>query len=294
MLGYRERIPSTDPRLGRSVNHDEQSRRYAFRAPERTVLRAVRHQRHVPIYDQGNTGSCTGMAAVGCMATGAYFPTVDAADAPWLQPLGEPAALRCYSDATRIDPWPGTYLYPPDGDDTGDDTGSDGLSVAKVLQAAGAVSGYTHAFNLDAALAALMDRPLITGTYWLRQMFYPSAEGLVTPGGVIDGGHEYVMDGYDPTRGWVWFTNSWGLGFGVDGRFAMEAEKYGALLAQDGDVTVFTPSTQPAPEPEPGPVHDPADVALWDGPVGQWARKKSRFYRSIREDICGWADVKGL
>ena len=40
--------------------HDERSRAYAHQPPERTILTAVQHQRRVPIYDQGATGSCTG------------------------------------------------------------------------------------------------------------------------------------------------------------------------------------------------------------------------------------------
>ena len=58
--------------LGRHVNHDPRSRRFAFRAQQAT-LAPVFHERHVPIFDQGSLGSCTGNAALGILATGPYW-----------------------------------------------------------------------------------------------------------------------------------------------------------------------------------------------------------------------------
>lgn len=282
----RERLPRTDRRLGRNVNHDSESRRYAFRAPERTVLHAVRHQRHVPIFDQGNLGSCTGNAAVGCMATGGFYTTVDAGDADWLEPLDEGAAVACYSKATAIDPWPG--VWPPE------DSGSDGLSVAKVLTAAGAISGYEHAFTLDDVLAALMDRPWITGTVWLNGMFDPDAEGIIHPTGGVAGGHEYVGVEYDPVRGLVGFDQSWGYwGLNGTGRFYMEAEKYGDLLARDGDVTVFVPVIAPAPTPAPAlEPATPADRALRAAVGDKRIDRKSICANTERQALRVWRAAK--
>ena len=283
----RERLHRQDPRLGRHILHDSESRRYAFRAPVVTELRAVRHQRYVPIFNQGAIGSCTGNAAVGCLATGPFYATVNAGDAAWLRPLDETAAVACYSQATAIDPWPGTYKP--------EDTGSDGLSVAKVLTQAGAIAGYQHTFTLLDALAALMDRPLITGTWWTYDMYEPTRDGLVTPSGRDVGGHEYVVAGYDPVRGWVWFDNSWSPVYGVDGSFAMEAERYGDLLARDGDVTVFTPATEPAPVPDPPSPADAADRALWDNRrVRDFAGKDCHPYRPVRAALRAHRDAKGL
>lgn len=276
--------PDVPHGLGRSVNHDPRSRQFAFRASPRAQLTAVRHARQVPVFDQGNLGSCTGNAAVGCMTTGQFFATVNAADADWLEPLNEDAAVHCYSEATKIDPWSGAY--PPE------DTGSDGLSVAKVLKSAGAITGYQHAFTLNDALAALMDRPLITGVYWLDDMFDPSPEGLVSPTGAIAGGHEFVVDEYDPVRGWVGFTNSWSPYWGVAGRFFMEAEKYGALLARDGDVTIFEPVMEPAPTPAPGvDVASAADRKLWSA-LESYATHTGWFGTARRAALREWKKAK--
>jgi hypothetical protein len=235
---YRERIPSVDPRLGRHVNHDSEARRFAY-LPRHAVLRSVRHERHIPILDQGALGSCTGNAGIGCLGTGPFYGT----QLPdWPYSLDETGAVALYSDATAVDPYPGAWEP--------DDTGSDGPTIAKVLTSRRTISGYRTPFGLTAALDALQDWPLITGINWYQWMYSPDGDGLVAPHGDLAGGHEIVVDEYDDTRGWVGFSNSWGLGWGLSGRFYMEAEKYGDLLDQHGDVTLFVPATVPAPVPD--------------------------------------------
>jgi hypothetical protein len=135
-----------------------------------------------------------------------------------------------------------------------------------VLTAAGEISGYQHTFTLDDALRALGVTPVITGTSWYQSMFNPTADGqlVVDPSSGVAGGHEYVVDEIDAEHGRVWMTNSWGVSWGVDGRAWMTWHDWGRLLADQGDVTIFTPLTQPAPTPTPVPPApaDPADVAL--------------------------------
>ena len=244
-------------RLGRHVNHDPRSRRFPVRAPA-VPITSVRHERHVPIFDQGNVGSCTGNAAIGCTATGPFFATVDANESA-TYPLTEGGAVLVYGAATAIDSYAGTY--PPD------DTGSDGLSVAKVLKSAGWISGYEHAFSLTDGLTALMTRPLIVGVNWMEDMFSPDRNGVAHPTGAVAGGHEFVWDSYDAETSLCGFTNSWGEGWGAAGRFFMLANEWEKLLAQDGDITSFVPTTDP--EPIPQPTNDPGDV-LWAA-TKQWA-----------------------
>jgi hypothetical protein len=59
----------------------------------------------------------------------------------------------------------------------------------------------------------------------------------------------------------VKIANSWGTGWGQAGYAFMQAEDWGGLLDRQGDVTIFTPLTQPAPTPTPQP-GDPDDVAF--------------------------------
>jgi hypothetical protein len=232
--------------LGRHVNHDPRSLRYAFPEADGAVTyNAVDHQRHVPIFDQGQLGSCTGNAAVGCMGTGDFYSTVASNHRDGWLPLTEDGAIDCYEAATVLDPYPGQY--PPD------DTGSDGNSVAMALKNAGMISGYTHALSYDAAMQALQLQPVIFGLSWLEGMFTPGADGTLPVTGSLAGGHEVVLSAYDPHTARVRLDNSWGAGWGEGGSAWLQLADFKKLLKQDGDVTVFTPITAPAPQPTPTP-----------------------------------------
>lgn len=288
---YRVRYLNTsDNRLGRHVNHDPRSRRFPVRA-DSLVISSVRHERHVPVFDQGELGSCTGNAAIGCMATGVLAAT-SGMPKPGFFTSDEDGAVACYSRATALDSFSG--VYPPT------DTGSDGLSVAKALQEVGEISGYEHAFTMNQMLAALMARPLITGVNWTNDMFNPNNDGIVRPTGALAGGHEFVIDEYNAARGLLGFTNSWGEGWGLAGRFYMQAEDFASLLAQDGDVTAFTPVTAPAPtpiDPEPTPVPAPADSAdikLWAATAGWTTAAHTGHNKDAAKAVRTWAKAKGL
>lgn len=246
----RVRFARSDPRLGRNVNHDPRSRRFPARTT-RKRLKSVVHERHIPVFQQGELGSCTGNAALGCLATGPFWDSLgelERANGPFWESgitWSQESAVQLYSAATDLDGFHGSY--PPE------DTGSDGLSVAKVLKDQWSViAGYEHAFGIDQALQALQYRPAIVGTIWTEAMFEPNrSDGTVRPRGADAGGHEYVMDSYDAGRHLVGFTNSWGPDWGRGGRFFMAAEDFADLLARQGDVTVFVPLSEPAPSPEP-------------------------------------------
>jgi len=259
------------PGLGRHVNHDPRSRRFAFTsgAPSSYRPPAILHPRHVPIFDQGQLGSCTANASLGIMATGPYWDALCAVTGT-ATPLGagpypftEDGAVSLYHDITANDPYEGTY--PPD------DTGSDGLSAAQALQRAGIIPGYQHTFSLADALAALAHFPLMVGTNWTEQMFYPDSNGLIKYKGSVFGGHEWIVDQYVPEHDWIGGTTSWGASFGKNGRFYMTVADFGKLLAADGDVTIPTPATAPAPIPTPEPT--PAPAALTGAEVAAKIRQ---------------------
>jgi hypothetical protein len=276
----RERLHRTDPKYGRNVHHDSLSRRYPFDTTG-IAVKSVRWQRQVPVWDQKDLGSCTGNAGLGCLGTGPFYPTVANET---VFPFTEAGAVDVYSAATAIDDAPGQY--PPT------DTGSDGLSVAKVLQKAGLISGYQHTFTLDDALKALQVVPLIVGTVFLAGMEEPNPAGLVSVSGAELGGHEYIADEYDEQRGWVGFQNSWSATWGVNGRFYMQAEDFGSLLARDGDVVAFTPNTQPAPQPTPDPAED-ADEAFAHR-LHSWLNSRPQFYGAMQHDSQAWLTARGL
>lgn len=214
MTIHEHKIPNR--RLGRMVRHDPMS--WNFPAAMAPRIRSVRHKRLVPIFDQGELGSCTGNAADGMIST-----------APFTHLGDEAEAVSIYSDATKLDTIVGSY--PPD------DTGSSGLAVCKVMKNRGLIAGYSHAFGLDHVLRALVLRPGITGITWREGCDEPDAKGIVRFRGQVRGGHEICLQGIDEPARLVWFANSWGPDWAADGYFAMSWDDYGEALADHGDAT---------------------------------------------------------
>lgn len=208
------------PPLGRIINHDPRSRDFPARlAP---ALATKRHRHHGPVLNQGALGSCTGNAMVQALMTTPFRVRG--------RVLTEADAVSIYSEATTYDPFPGTY--PPT------DTGSSGLSVAKAAQRRGLIKGYTHAFGIDQCLAALVLNPVLVGTWWHADMYYPDADGFVAPSGTKLGGHEYLLVGLNVEKGYVTALNSWGVNWGKRGFFRMTFSDLDALLDDQGDCTV--------------------------------------------------------
>lgn len=230
-----KRIPESkiaDKRLGRHVEHDPRSRKFAYEPVMRASdLRTV-HYRRYGVLDQGDLGSCTGNAAAGAINTDPIHPR-------HTKLLTEVQAVSIYSLATKLDPWPGEY--PPE------DTGSSGLAAAKALQMKGHITSYRHAFSMEEALSALMLKPVITGVNWYEGFDNPAPDGLVNIAGEVRGGHEFEIIGFQTGRNWskgledslVIAVNSWGYRWGKKGRFMFTVATWRQLLAENGDVTIL-------------------------------------------------------
>lgn len=209
--------PVPGKRLGRHVHHDPKSRLFAASSTQ-PVFTAL-HKRRVPIYDQGDTGSCTGNAIAGSLST-----------APFVHRFHESTAVKIYSAATRIDPFEGQF--PPD------DNGSDGLSVCKIALQNGWIRSYQHAFDINAALAALSIGPVIVGMDWLDGMDNPDSQGRVRYTGSSRGGHEMEFLGIDIVAREVRFAQSWGIGWGDHGYGVMSWADFELALSNQGDCTI--------------------------------------------------------
>jgi hypothetical protein len=235
-------MPWSDQRrpLGRHVNHDPRSLRFAHPVLPRSALAPQRWPRRCPVLDQGDLGSCTGNAAAGWVGT-------DNAARQGRSDVTEDLAVQLYKAATRLDGFDGEY--PPT------DSGSDGVSVTKALQQVGYVTGYTHGFTLAALATALQTGPALIGIPWYESMFTPDSDGripVVVESGLA-GGHELIVDQYEPgttpTLDRYRITNSWGQDWGTGGRGYFTGGWLRILLAEGGDVTI--PAAAPAPTPTP-------------------------------------------
>lgn len=263
-----DEIPVPGMPLGRNVCHDSRNRAYPWPLRPARALTSQLWARHIPILDQGSTGSCTGNEETGALGTEPVYSGLP----PAHPPLDENLALAIYSAAEVID---GDGPCPPN------DRGSSGPSAAKAARNMGLISGYLHCFSLAGVLDALETGPVGIGCNWYDSMDSPDSSGLViiSPGAQVRGGHEFLCRGKDVTGQLLRFDNSWGTGWGDQGSFTMGYATLERLLGEQGDATVSLPAGQPAPvpvppaPPGPGPDTDPADVAL-AAAVRPWARHR--------------------
>ena len=231
-------------RLGRHVDARLRQLARPYAGPRKAIA-SVTWDRHIPILDQGDVGSCTGNAMTGALGTGPLF---DALNQPGFT-LGEAEALKLYSEAEVID---GDGPYPPA------DNGSTGPSVAKAAEDDGLIAGFTHYTDLDSTLQALMDGPVILGVNWYSTFDTPAADGTVSISGdaFVRGGHEVLARIVDADAQVIGLDNSWSASWGVDGSFRMSFATLERLLSESGDCTAPQPLTAPAPVP-PGPQPSP-------------------------------------
>jgi hypothetical protein len=224
---FKQEIPEGlgGPRLGRHIEHDPRSKTPQFLAETAATIVSVKHQAAGLPLDQGKVGSCTANALCGALDS--------APDFKGGQARNEADAVALYTRETQLEGKP----YPQH------DPGGSGLMVCKAAKQLGWISAYKHAFGIDQALRALVQRPVITGVNWYSSFDTPDASGLVAiaPGARVRGGHEVVADEIDAPNRLVWFWNSWGPQYGVGGRFCMSFDTWSQLLQEKGDVTVPIP-----------------------------------------------------
>jgi len=209
--------------LGRHIHFDERSKGYRV-ARSGLPLVSKLWDRQLPALDQGSLGSCTANGAAGLLAT-----------APFAKPrwrISEATALRIYRTDTKLDDIPGQY--PPD------DTGSTVLAAMKALVQLKYATSYHWCLSLDDALDTLSHvGPLEIGVRWYEGFDSPDAAGRVRIAGGIRGGHAFEVLGIDVEQKEVIAINSWGSGWGDNGRFRFSFDDFGSLLATDGEAATI-------------------------------------------------------
>ena len=114
-------------------------------------------------------------------------------------------------------------------------------AVAKVLQKHARIGTYVWARDLDEIKQwVLTQGSVVVGTDWHTGQFYPDATGLVRPTGQVEGGHAYLIVGYDTATDMFKFQNSWGAGWGQNGYFYMKAGEWGGLFDSNAEAMATT------------------------------------------------------
>lgn len=101
------------------------------------------------------------------------------------------------------------------------------------------VASYRWAFNLKDALDACgLVGPLVLGTDWHQKMMTPDAAFEIRAEGPIVGGHAYLLLGYDDKRKLALIHNSWGAGWGNEGRAFIPYFDLERLIRQGGEACI--------------------------------------------------------
>ncbi len=113
------------------------------------------------------------------------------------------------------------------------------LAGAKVVQSMGFISEYRWAFGFEDLLAAVSWKgPVVIGVNWYEGMFDTDEKGLLHPTGRVMGGHCVEVDQVSVREETVGGPNSWGLNWGVKGRWKMTWTEFARLLNEDGEACV--------------------------------------------------------
>jgi hypothetical protein len=171
--------------------------------------------------DQGNTPQCVGYAWAHWIEDG---PVLHAGSHPVVNPT------TIYREAQKVDEWPGENY--------------DGTSVrggAKYLKTAGKISSYLWAFDLTTMINTILTTgPVVVGTNWYYNMFFPDKNGVIKLSGRLAGGHAYDVNGVDTVKQQFRIKNSWGKSWGKDGHAFISFTDMARLIKESGEVCLAT------------------------------------------------------
>jgi hypothetical protein len=160
-------------------------------------------------------------------------------------------ARGVYFDAQRIDPWEGG-AYP---DAVPFYEGTSVLAGAQILKERGFYESYHWALSaVEAAQGLAYFGPAVLGTNWYTGMFDTDPNGFIHPTGRVEGGHAILIHAVkiiykspfawwrrtwqevDYERSYVTLWNSWGNGWGNNGKAKLSLANLARLISEQGDV----------------------------------------------------------
>lgn len=176
--------------------------------------------------DQGQTSQCVGYAWAHWIEDG---PVLHSGPHPKIQPL------IIYNGAQQNDEWSGP---PPVYD------GTSVRGAAKWLKLQNKISSYLWAFDLQTLIDTVLTKgPVVVGTDWYNNMFYPDRNGFIKVTGYYVGGHAYDINGVDTVNKFFRIKNSWGKNWGKQGHAYISFTDMNRLIRLGGEVCLAIENT---------------------------------------------------
>lgn len=206
--------------LGRLPSSDERDR--SFMIKKSLTTRTSRYWNAEGWWgNQKSESSCVGFSWAHWIEDG---PVVHGGIAPIVDPT------FIYNEAQLVDEWEGNSY--------------DGTSVragAKVLQGLGRITEYQWAFDVSTLINAILTKsPVVVGTDWFEEMFYPNEKYLIKVSGELVGGHAYVLNGVSTKTKLFRIKNSWGRDWGNRGHAYISFADMEMLIDRDGEICIGT------------------------------------------------------
>ena len=219
-------------KFGRLRAPDINDRRFMISPPATAVNVVSKYHYTDLVIDQGETSACVGAASRGWLSAGP------------VRNMSGPSWWDIYTAGQAVDEWPGAEpaYY-----------GTSVRAAFKVLKAQGFVKSYNWAFDLDTAINHILTvSPMCLGTIWTTDMMRPDKEGFIHVGGRAVGGHAYLAIGAnrsakcpDGSLGAVRIVNSWGKGWGQNGRAWISFKDLDTLIKDDGEACAAVEAKAP-------------------------------------------------
>ena len=142
-----------------------------------------------------------------------------------------------YDRAQLIDEWPGTNY-----DGTSVRAGCAASMERKFITAYQRITTFQEFLDHLRMPASVGGGPVLIGVDWTDDMFSPTlmrdAQGklrwMISPTGALAGGHAVLVNGINMFAEVIRILNSWGLGWGVNGRCSMTFDDIEELLFDRG------------------------------------------------------------
>lgn len=112
---------------------------------------------------------------------------------------------------------------------------------AKILMREGYISSYNWAWDIETIKNTLLTKgPMVVGTVWNYDMFFPNEKGIITATGEQMGGHAYLLDGINVKKKLIRIKNSWGRNWGKNGFAYISFDDMAKLISQYGEACLAT------------------------------------------------------